>query len=65
MGRRIILTKERVKVYYDSDWGEYSVVPRKGSAAWVDANTAFCTDKQEALDTAEVMEKDMKDEGTY
>lgn len=65
MARRLIATKERVKIYRDPEWNEYHVVPRKGSAIWVDANTYFCTDKAEAFDQADYMEQHMKDEGTY
>lgn len=62
MGKRLIATMARVKIYRDSDWNEYSVVPRRGSAAYIDRCSYHTSDKEDAFGTAAVMDKELIDE---
>ena len=59
MGKKTIATFKWVKIVRDSDWEEYSVVPRfEKDPVRREAETAYCwNDKQEAYDTAAVMDK--------
>lgn len=60
-GRRVVEKIGDVKIYKDSDWGEYTVVP-KGATPTCDS--AYHTDDMEdAIDTARAMvKKEMKKE---
>ena len=54
-GRRVVEKIGDVKIYKDSDWGEYIVVP---SGATPKCDSAYHTDDMEdAIDTARAMDK--------
>ena len=54
-GRRVVETIGSVKIYKDSDWGEYIVVPEGGS---VDDDGYHTDDLEDAVDTARHMDSE-------
>ena len=54
-GRRVVETIGSVKIYKDSDWGEYIVVPEGGS---VDDDGYHTDDLEDAVSTAQHMDSE-------
>lgn len=57
MSKRIIKKLEFVTVRFDNEWNEYEIRPNKDTDS---TRSGFDTDKESALQTAQVMDADFR-----